>query len=200
MKKQIPYGIRTQRLLIRCYHPSDAPMLLEAITNSLDDLKKWMPWAQSEPSSLESKQELLKKFEQEYLENIDYTFGIFNKQENVIIGSTGLHTRIGADAREIGYWINSKYTNQGYATESTQALIKAGFEHHAVNTIEIHCDPENVVSLKIPKKLGFDLVDTLQNNTTSPEGEPRDTMIWRMTLEQYQKMQHTFPDVEVFYQ
>ena len=199
MKNQIPYGIRTQRLLIRCYHPSDAPILLEAITHSLDDLKIWMPWAQSEPSSLESKQELLKKFEQEFLENIDYTFGIFNKQENVLIGSTGLHTRIGADAREIGYWINSKYANQGYATESTQALIKVGFEHHAVNTIEIHCDPKNVTSLKIPKKLGFDLVDTLQNNTTSPEGEPRNTMVWRMNLEQFQEIQDIFPEIEVFY-
>ena len=199
MKKSIPCGIRTQRLLIRCYQPSDAPMLLEAITHSLDELKKWMPWAQSEPSSLESKQELLKKFEKEYLENIDYTFGIFNKQEDVLIGSTGQHARIGADAREIGYWINSKYTNLGYATESTQALIKVGFEHHAVNTIEIHCDPENMASLKISKKLGFDLVEVPQTNTSSPEGEPRDTMIWRMTLEQYQEIQDTFPEIEVFY-
>ncbi|MEM6894485.1 MAG: GNAT family N-acetyltransferase [Bacteroidota bacterium] len=199
MKKQIPYGIRTERVLIRCYHPSDAPILLEAITLSLDALKKWMPWAQAEPSSLASKKELLEKFEREFQENIDYTFGIFNKQEDVLIGSTGLHTRIGADAREIGYWINSEYAGKGYATESTQALIKVGFEHHAVNTIEIHCDPENVASLKIPKKLGFELAEVLQNNTTSLEGEPRDTMIWRMSLEHYQKIQHTFPDIEVFY-
>ena len=200
MKKQIPYGIHTERLLIRCYHQSDAPILLEAITHSLDELKKWMPWAQSEPSGLASKKELLKKFEQEFLENIDYTFGIFNKQENALIGSTGLHTRIGADAREIGYWINSKYAKQGYATESTQALIKVGFEHHAVNKIEIHCAPENLNSLKIPKKLGFNLVEIFKNDTTSAEGQPRDAMIWRMTLEQYQEIQHTFPDVEVFYQ
>ncbi len=199
MQKLIPYGILTDRLMIRCYNPADAEMLLEAITNSLDNLKKWMPWAQTEPSSLESKRALLKKFEADFIQNIDYTFGLFNKEQDVLIGSAGLHTRIGPRSREIGYWINSAYLNQGYATESTKALVKVGFEHHDIDTIEIHCDPKNIVSQQIPKKLGFDLLNILKHNTTTPDGNPRDTMIWCMTRERYLETRHSYPEVDVFY-
>ncbi|TXB55226.1 GNAT family N-acetyltransferase [Phaeodactylibacter luteus] len=38
---------------------------------------------------------------------------------------SGLHTRLGENAREIGYWINANYLKQGYATETVKALIKA---------------------------------------------------------------------------
>lgn len=199
MQKQIPYGIITDRLVIRCYNSNDAELLMEAITNSLDNLKKWMPWAKSEPGSLESKKALLKKFEDDFVHNIDYNFGVFNKQQDVLIGSAGLHTRIGAKAREIGYWINSAYLNQGYATESTKALIKVGFEYHDINNIQIHCDPKNIASQQIPKKLGFDLTDILESNTTTPEGDLRDTMIWNMTLKRYHETLHSYPEVEVFY-
>jgi hypothetical protein len=39
------YRIETDRLVIRCYQPSDAAMLLAAITESLDHLRPFMPWA-----------------------------------------------------------------------------------------------------------------------------------------------------------
>ena len=184
--------------MIRCYKPADAQMLVEAITSSLDNLKKWMLWAQTEPASLESKKELLKKFEHEYLQRIDYNFGIFNKDQDILIGSAGLHTRIGPKSREIGYWINSTYLNKGYATESTKALIKVGFEYHQIDNIEIHCDPMNIASQKIPKKLGFDLTDIRKSNATRPDGKPRDTMIWNMTLKRYHETLHLFPEIEVY--
>ncbi|MES2731624.1 MAG: hypothetical protein V4714_07745 [Bacteroidota bacterium] len=43
------YRIETDRLVIRCYEPSDAEKLKNAITESLDHLRPWMPWAQNEP-------------------------------------------------------------------------------------------------------------------------------------------------------
>ncbi|NAS13893.1 GNAT family N-acetyltransferase [Poritiphilus flavus] len=199
MQKEIPYGIITDRLVIRCYRPADAELLLEAITNSLDNLKKWMPWAKTEPSSLEAKKELLQKFELDFLKNIDYNFGLFNRKQDVFIGSAGLHTRIAPNAREIGYWINSAYLNQGYATECTHALIKVGFEYHEIDHIEIHCDPNNAASQQIPKKLSFELAEILKNHSTTPEGKPRDTMIWKLTHERYQETSDSYPEIEVFY-
>jgi len=58
-----------------------------------------------------------------------------------VLGSTGLHTRVGAGAREIGYWIHQDYINQGLATEATAALTKVAFAIDQVTRIEIHCDP-----------------------------------------------------------
>jgi hypothetical protein len=39
-----PHRLESERLVIRCWQPTDAPLLEEAIASSLDHLKPWMPW------------------------------------------------------------------------------------------------------------------------------------------------------------
>jgi hypothetical protein len=160
-------------------------MLLQAITESLEHLRPFMPWAMHEPSTLEEKMELLRRFRSEFDSGKDYVFGIFNKDETELIGSTGLHTRIGKNAREIGYWISKKYAHQGLATEAVQALIQVAFEIEAIDRIEIHCAPDNLFSQKIPHKLGFTHEATLKNRALDSQGNPRDTMIWSLFKEDY---------------
>lgn len=197
MHRSMPNRIISNRLVIRCYSPKDVILLHDAIKQSLDHLKKWMPWAQTEPTSLAAKKELLEKFEYEFLQDLDYNFGIFNRKEDVLIGSSGLHTPVGPNSREIGYWINSKYVNQGYATESTKALIKVGFEHQEITNIRIHCDPKNLASRQIPNKLGFELVEILKDTTRGPDGKPRDTMIWNLIRNRYYEMSQNYPEIKV---
>ena len=48
-----PYRIETERLVLRCWDPRDAPLLKDAIDSSLDHLRPWMPWAREEPKPLE---------------------------------------------------------------------------------------------------------------------------------------------------
>ena len=42
--------LETERLVLRCWRPSDAPLLRDAVDSSLDHLREWMPWAEDEPS------------------------------------------------------------------------------------------------------------------------------------------------------
>lgn len=181
------YRIETERLVIRCYQPTDAPLLKVAIDESLEHLRPWMPWAKHEPQNLEAKTARLRMYRGQFDLGIDYTFGIFNKTEAELIGSTGLHTRAGENAREIGYWISANHINKGYATEATKALTIVGFEVEALDRIEIHCDPNNVNSLNVPRKLGYVHEATLKNRHTDSLGQPRDTMIWSVFREDYLK-------------
>ncbi len=151
------YRIETDRLIIRCYEPADASKLLDAITISIDHIRPWMPWAKDEPTDLETKINLLRKFRGQFDLGEDYVFGVFDKSEKEIIGSTGLHTRLGNDVREIGYWINVKHINNGFATEVVSALTKVGFEIEKLSRIEIDMIPENVRSQNIPKKTGIQI-------------------------------------------
>lgn len=179
------YKIETDRLIIRCYEPKDAKLLKNSIDESLEHLLPWMPWAKNEPESVQTKLERLRKYRGQFDLGIDYTFGIFSKDEKKLIGSTGLHPRLSNNAREIGYWINVKYLKQGYATETVKALIKVGFEIEQLDRIEIRCDPNNIPSQGIPKKLGFIHEGTLKNRLTDTKGELRDVMIWTMFKEDY---------------
>ena len=101
------------------------------------------------------------------------------------MGGTGLHTRIGPDAREIGYWIHQDFINQGLATESSAALTRVAFEIDKVKRVEIHCRPDNLRSSSIPRKLGFIHEATLRKRTPSIDGELLDSMIWTMFEEEY---------------
>lgn len=177
------YKIETERLLIRCYEPADASMLLDAINISLEHLKPWMPWANKEPTGLNSKIDLLRKFRGQFDLGEDYTFGIFNKTETELVGSIGLHTRLGPAEREIGYWISVKHLDKGYAQESVCALTKIGFELENLSRIEIHCAPQNIRSLNIPRKLGYTLEKTLSDPINTPVG----SMVWGMNKAAYDR-------------
>lgn len=179
------YRIETERLVIRCYQPQDAALLKAAIDESLDHLRPWMPWAIHEPESIDAKAARMRKYRGQFDLGKDYVFGIFSKNEAFQIGSTGLHTRLGEEAREIGYWISAQHIQQGYATESTRALIKVGFEIEGLERIEIQCASNNLASQQVPKKLGFIHEATLRDRTVDPEGRPRDVMIWTLFKEDY---------------
>lgn len=182
------YRIETERLVIRCYQPSDALMLKRAVDASLPELQAWLPWAKYEPEDLPAKVERLRQFRGFFDLGQDFIYAIFDPEEKVQIGSTGLHTRLGAYAREIGYWANSEYAGRGYITEAVQALLRVGFDIEGLQHIEIRCDPRNVNSSKIPERLGFTLEAVLKNRLYDADGAWRDVMIWTLFRSDYEKM------------
>jgi len=60
---------------------------------------------------------------------------------------------------EIGYMINEQHQNKGYATKALQLLIKWAFTHNAVKAIIVHTYADNLPSMKILIKCGFEEVE-----------------------------------------
>jgi RimJ/RimL family protein N-acetyltransferase len=178
------YRIETKRLVVRCYNPSDAQLLADSVRESVEHLKPWMPWAHNEPQRIEAREELLRGWRGKFDLGQDYGYGIFNREETRLLGGTGLHTRLGANELEIGYWIHKDFVNQGLVTESTAALIKVAFEIIHVHRIEIHCDPRNLASAAVPRKLGFTHEGTLRAKTTFLDSWS-DSMIWGLLASEY---------------
>jgi RimJ/RimL family protein N-acetyltransferase len=173
------YRIRTDRILLRCYSPEDAPKLKEAIDASLEHLRPWMWWAKNEPETLDAKVELLRRMRADFDLGNDFTYGIFSPDDSVVLGGAGLHRRVGPNALEIGYWLRGDHTGKGLATEAVAAVVRVGFEVYKVGRVEIHCDPANVRSAAIARRLGFTLEATLRRRV-QPDGTERDTMIWSL--------------------
>lgn len=191
------YRIETERLVVRCYHPSDAQMLADSVAESLEHLKPWMPWVHLEPEILEEKVERLKRFRGLFDLQRDYVYGIFNKDETRQLGGTGLHTRLSDSELEIGYWIHKDFVNQGLTTESTAALIKVAFEIIHIHRIEIHCDPANIASAAIPRKLGFTHEGTLRAKTSFLD-RWSDSMIWGLIEDEYPSSPAASSNIKVF--
>ena len=191
------YRIETQRLLVRCCNPSDAPLLAEAVTENVEHLRPWMPWVYAEPEPIEAKVQRLKSFRGRFDLGESFIYGIFNPENTRLLGSTGLHPRIGERQLEIGYWIHKDFTNQGLVTESTAALVKVAFELIHVHRLEIHCDPANLASAAIPRKLGFTHEGTLRAKTPFLD-RWSDSMVWGLLETEYPNSPSSKAEIKAF--
>jgi RimJ/RimL family protein N-acetyltransferase len=191
------YRIKTQRLVLRCYEPTDGPLLAESIEESLGHLRPWMPWAHAEPEPLEEKIQRVKRFRGEFDLGQNFIYAILNPEETKLVGGTGLHPRLGAEELEIGYWIHKDFINQGLVTESTAALVKVAYEIVRVHRVEIHCDPVNFASAAIPRKLGFTHEGTLRANMRFLD-HWRDSMIWGLLESEYPASPSSKAEIKVF--
>ena len=199
--KRIPgpaYRVETPRLVLRCWQPEDAPLLKNAIDASVEHLKPWMPWAHEEPEELQTKIDRLRRFRGNFDLGRDFVYAVFDSTESEVLGGSGLHTRVGEGAREIGYWVHVDHLRQGYATELSAALAHVAFEIDKVERVEIHCDPANAASASVPRKLGFAHDATLRARTKTHDGNPRDTMVWSLLAEEYPSTPCAQVDIRAF--
>jgi RimJ/RimL family protein N-acetyltransferase len=179
MTSDPPYAIRSERLLLRCWEPTDAPALKEAVDASLDHLRPWMPWAANEPEPLEAKVALLRRFRGWFDLGRDFVYGVFAPDGSEVLGGTGLHTRVGDDALEIGYWIRASRIGEGLATELSAVLTRVAFELCQVDRVEIRIDPANERSARVPRKLGYVEEARLRRRLPAgADGRPRDVVVF----------------------
>jgi RimJ/RimL family protein N-acetyltransferase len=173
-----PESFESDRLTIRAPRAGDGTEIQAAVRETFDDLKLWMPWAQQMPT-LEESESYIRRAQCQFLAREDLALLLFLKGTNTMVGGSGLH-RIDWDIPkfEIGYWCRKRFQGQGYITESTEAITNFAFETLGAKRVEIRCDSKNVRSRRIPDRLGFKLEGTLRNNSLSPSGELRDTLVF----------------------
>lgn len=174
----IPESFESERLLIRPPHWGDGLAVNEAVKESIEQLRPWMPWANKVPT-VEESEASIRRSRLEFLERTDLRLLIFLKETGELIGSSGLH-RIDWQSRkfEIGYWVRTSCSKQGYITEAVNAITKYAIQELQANRIEIRCDSRNVQSARIAERSGFTLEGTLRNDKYDVTGTLRHTMIF----------------------
>jgi RimJ/RimL family protein N-acetyltransferase len=181
-----PYRIETDRLVIRCYDPRDAPLLKDAVDSSIEHLRPFMAWVDDAPQPLEEHLALIKRFRVAFDSAEAFVYGIFDRDEREQLGGTGLHPRIGPGGLEIGYFVRASATRRGIATETSAALTRVAFEVCEADRLEIRIDPTNTASLGVPHKLGFPKEAMLRRRLPARAGEPlRDVVIFTLFSEAY---------------
>ena len=175
---RFPERLTTERLQLRCWDPEDAPALRAAIDGSLLQLREWLPWAMTEPSPIEELASRLRDFGERFQAHQEWMFALLDLRTGALLGGAGLHRRAAADALEIGYWLTVEARGQGLATEAVMALARLALGPAGAARVEIRCDPRNERSIAVARRAGFRHLRTLTGDTTTPVGEPRDTMVW----------------------
>jgi ribosomal-protein-serine acetyltransferase len=135
---------------LRRYREDDVDAVFAAVSESLDHLRPWMPWAAR--YSRQSAEEFLDNSIRSWEDGTEYNYAIL--AEGTLAGGVGLMARIGPGGLEIGYWVHRAWTRRGLATAAAAALVDQAFRLPGVDRVEIIHDELNVASGKIPRKLG----------------------------------------------
>ena len=173
-----PFELVTKRLVIRSPVRDDAAQLMDAIGETIDRFKPWMPWADRVPT-LEEAEENCRKAEESFMDGSDYRLHLFLKESSVFVGGSGLH-RIDwlVPKVEIGYWIRASCSGKGYITEAVRKITRYALHEQKANRVEIRMSSRNEKSRRVPERLGFTFEGTLRNDARHLDGSLRDTCVY----------------------
>ena len=164
--------IETERLIIKEFDLSMAKAVHE---NSLDDdNRKFVPDEvfETENDARETIDFLMSQYG---TEDGPLVYPVFTKK-NENIGYVQLAPI--EEGWEIGYHIAKKYTGNGYATEAVSAFLPVISENKSLSGIYGICLKENVASVRVMEKCGF---ENLYSGAGEYQGETREIVknIWR---------------------
>ncbi|RJF72533.1 N-acetyltransferase [Deinococcus cavernae] len=172
--------LRTARLWLRPPRVEDAEALQAAIEASLPELKRWMPWAH-QPSTLAQRREYVAASLARFQEGTELTYLIWASDGETLLGNSSLHHLNWLVPKgEMGYWVATPHTGQGYAQEAAQALTSMALDTLGLRRLEIRCDARNERSARIPRQLGY-VQDALFRNDAVAADNPlqlRDTLVF----------------------
>jgi len=172
--------LRTDRLLLRPWRPTDAAALQPVLEASSAHLAGWVPSHVISPAPLAALATRLASFAADIEAGRSWRFGIFPPDQSEVFGEVSLFfrnadgrvERTGADRLEIGYWLRADVTGRGYATEAARAMLSLAAGMKGMARVEIRCDARNTPSAAVPARLGFRLLE---------EATSAGDMLWVLT-------------------
>ena len=142
-KTMLTKAIRTERLLLRPFRESDYDDLFEFLSQLADDEFEGYPGI-----TYENGREHLK-----YRLGSEEFYAMGLSESGNVIGNIYCGGRDFA-AKEVGYIVNKRYQQKGYAAEALSAVIAQELREGA-HRVYAECDPRNVPSWKLLEKAGL---------------------------------------------
>ena len=178
--RQVPLfeELRGERVIIRPYRHGDEEALREAVVESREHLRPWMPWADTH-QTIEESREWVEQAVAKWRQREEMILSIWEKETGRFLGGTGLHPRNwDIPSFEVGYWIRRSAEGRGYVTEAMRLLVEYALEELRARRVEIRCDEHNVRSAAVALRLGFKQEALLRNHMLTPGGVLRNTLIF----------------------
>lgn len=178
MLLDFPDSFETERLLVRAVRPGDGPAVYEAVMQSLEHLRRWMPWALPEPT-LESNERYAREAAVRWLRREELNFLIVRRADGLMVGACGLHhIDWTVPCFEMGYWLRTSCEGQGYMTEAVRGLTDFAFNTLHAARVEIRMDTLNTRSRLVPERAGYTREGHLHHDRRGTDGELADTYIY----------------------
>jgi RimJ/RimL family protein N-acetyltransferase len=182
--------LETERLLLRDFVKDDWQRVLEYQSDPL--YLRYYEWTERTP---EAAQEFVGWFleHQVQVPRIKYQLAVVLKSNNQLIGNCGIRMdKASALQADIGYELDPKHWNHGYATEAAHAIVDFGFSNFGLHRIWSWCVADNIGSAHVLEKLGMHLEGRLRENEYY-RGRWWDTLIYAILADEWQIHKQSHP-------
>ena len=177
---ELPLGrLETGPVVLRRYTGDELGALIDAVASSLDHLQPWMPWASADPLET-ALAGFVERSVAEWRTGANFPYAIWDVNGPDLVGSTGLHPRLGPGLLEIGYWVRRSWARRGVASAAAGTLTEAAFSLSGIEAVHIHCDEANLASAAVARRIGYRLARVVDDEVSAPAETGR-TMDWVMT-------------------
>lgn len=142
----------TNRLLLRKFKDEDAREMVNILKDKeVASTTLMLPY----PCPLEKSKEIIDGYlnDQKHYKTIRWAITLRNN--NKFIGGIRLVPNNRFNSAEIGFWLGKDFWRNGYTFEAAEAVIKFAFGELKLNRLEAHAMTENMSSIKLMEKLGF---------------------------------------------
>ncbi|MCW8327288.1 GNAT family N-acetyltransferase [Photobacterium sp. SDRW27] len=186
------FEIITTRLLLRPYKIVDLNDLLDAIQSSVTELSPWLAWC-SDDYDQHDAYEWINASRQNWQNDVSYELAIIDQDTERLLGSISLNN-ISAmlNSAELGYWICTKYHQQGIATEACQAIAEFAFNTLGLTRVEIVTHTGNLASQRTALACQAKFECTARNRIYA-HGKAYDGLVFSLIPEDIQRYKPTFP-------
>ncbi len=148
---------------LRAADPIDAEAITDAVHESLDELRPWMPWA-ADPISIDQQAVRLAVLAEAMALGGDAGYTVV--ADGDLAGYLGVHDRLGdPTAREIGYWLRTSAAGRGTMTGAVLAMAGV-LADRGFTRAEIHCHEHNLRSAAVAARCGFTYTSTTDASMT----------------------------------
>ena len=167
---------------IRPYRPSDVPLLLEAVQESMKELHEWMPWCHPEYNVHDS-EEFLATREAEWRDGEHYSFVICARANGFFLGGVGINfiNRVHNFAN-LGYWVRTRATRRGVAPAAVRLAARFAFTELKLSRLEIVTAIGNRSSQRVAEKVGAVREGQLRRRLLL-DGQPHDAVLFSLVPE-----------------
>lgn len=144
-------------IFIRFLDELDADAQCALNIRNKDFFQEYSPVVEDNYYTVEWQRESLKKCIQQREKDEAFSFGIFIKDTEQLIGNISLYAvRRGPIQRcMVGYSLDKQYNGNGYMTEAIRLVVEFAFNELLLHRIEAGAMPHNIGSISVLEKANF---------------------------------------------
>lgn len=187
--RPLPDHLLGERVLVRPLRSEDGQAIWEAVEESRDQLRLWMPWVDASRSPADTEEYVRRAQARWLLREAELPFSVWERASGRFLGNCDIQgINWSVPSCDFGYWLRVSALGQGYMTEAVALLCRLAFETLGAQRVAIRCDAQNLRSAALARRLGFVHEATLRNECRDPQGELRDTLVFALTPPDYEQM------------